>query len=92
MRITWQHFGPWLRQVRIHRGLSQERLAEAMRYHRIQIWRLEHEECRPSKQFLQLLQYKVTLTPGEMVWRAAFEQMVAYHCGEFEIDDEPPRA
>jgi transcriptional regulator with XRE-family HTH domain len=91
MKITWQQFGAWLQQVRKRRGLSQENLAELMRYHRIQIWRLEHGRSRPSIQFLQLLQYKVALTPDELHWRATFEQMAAYHCEVIEQASVPAR-
>ena len=87
MTITWHDFEAWLQQVRKRQGLSQERLAETMGYTRIHIWRLEHGDSHPSTRFLQLLQYKVALTPVEMKWRAIFEKMAAYHCEDMKIEE-----
>ncbi|GEM_PF-1569045 len=78
--ITWQDFGAFLQQVRRRRGVSQERLAELTDYHRIHIWRLEHGERHPSKQFLRLLADTLTLTPAETKQLAAFRQMILSHC------------
>jgi|YelNatPaOPRAMG01_1025707.scaffolds.fasta_scaffold397901_2 transcriptional regulator with XRE-family HTH domain len=82
--ITWQDFGGFLQGVRRQRGLSQATLAAVMEYDRIHIWRLEHGQRHPSRQFLHLLMDAITLTPAEMKQLAAFKQMLEYHCEVIE--------
>ncbi len=88
---TWQNFGVFLQQVRRRRGVSQERLAELMDYRRIHIWRLEHGERHPSKQFLRLLAETITLTPAEAQQLAAFRQIILSHCEPDESEQAEGR-
>jgi transcriptional regulator with XRE-family HTH domain len=83
-KITWQDFGGFLQGVRRQRGLSQATLAAVMEYDRIHIWRLEHGQRHPSRQFLHLLMDAITLTPAETQRLAAFRQMILYRCGPAE--------
>jgi len=52
---SWLEFGPFLRRMRLRRGISQARLAELLGCDRTYIWRLEHHDRHPSKFFLQSL-------------------------------------
>jgi transcriptional regulator with XRE-family HTH domain len=73
---TWQDFGPFLRRVRQRRGLSQQKIADALGCHRIYIWRLEHGTRHPSRFLLRLLSYTCPLNPSEQHDLAAFEELL----------------
>lgn len=78
---TWQDFGDFLRRLRTRRGISQEKLAEQLKYGRIHIWRLEKGERRPSRRFLRSLTLSLRpFTPTEQATLARFEQMADYYC------------
>jgi transcriptional regulator with XRE-family HTH domain len=85
---TWQYFGPWLRRVRTRQGLSQERLAQAMDYTRIYIWRLEKgERLHPSRKFLMQLRRTLPLTPTDGQILDQFLQLAEYRCDRLEADE-----
>ncbi len=71
-------FGPFLRHTRLHRGVSQEQLADKIGCHRTHIWRLEHDQRRPSRTILRLLPHTFALTTAESAVLKAFEEMLVY--------------
>jgi len=76
MKITWQHFGPWLRRVRTRQGLAQERLAQQIDYDRIYLWRLEKgTRCHPSRKMLAQLGRALRLAPEDAKMLAYFQSL-----------------
>lgn len=82
--VSWKDFGPFLQRLRRRRGLSQERLAEALGCHRTYIWRLEHGQNHPSRIFLHNLRVSFALAAEEAARLASFGQL-----REFGSDELP---
>jgi transcriptional regulator with XRE-family HTH domain len=90
-RVTWEDFGPCLRQLRTRHGLSQERLALQLGCHRIHIYRLEHGARHPSRVLLRALRHTplLMLTSADCERLGQFELLLEYHCGAIEVCDAP---
>ncbi|SRR5579871_84390 len=84
-------FRRWLQRTRRQQGLSQAKLAALMGCTANYIWRLEKGERHPSKEFLQLLRYKLPLTTADMPVLEAFLQMMQYRGNGFERERERER-
>ncbi|MFI5277374.1 MAG: helix-turn-helix domain-containing protein [Ktedonobacterales bacterium] len=80
--ISWSDFGPFLKRLRMRRGLSQERLAERLGCDRTYIWRLEHSRNHPSRIFLHDLEQTIVLTAQEAAALARFMSLRAYSTDE----------
>jgi transcriptional regulator with XRE-family HTH domain len=60
-------FGAHLRQLRTHRGISQDRLAHATGIHPTAIGRLERGGREPTLKTILRLAHGLGLQPGEML-------------------------
>jgi transcriptional regulator with XRE-family HTH domain len=60
-------FGPVLRRVRVERGLTQERLAEASGLHRTEISLLERSQRKPLLETVVALSRGLGVTPAELL-------------------------
>lgn len=76
--VSWRDFGPFLKRLRLRRGISQETLAERLACHRTYIWRLEHGRHHPSRIFLRSLELACDLTPEEGATLRVFDQLHEY--------------
>jgi transcriptional regulator with XRE-family HTH domain len=85
-RMTWQDFGPMLKQLRKRRGLSRETLASLLHYDRTYIYRLERGDRHPSAHLLCLIGKTFNLSEEETCVMRCFEQMAVYHVGELEVE------
>lgn len=83
---SWSDFGAFLQRVRRKRGISQERLAQAIGCGRIHIWRLEHGETRPSRILMQNLRMVCQLSPDETSLLDAFARLREYRLDDLEAD------
>lgn len=84
--VTWQDFGPMLKQLRKRRGLSRETLASLLHYDRTYIYRLERGDRHPSAHFLCLIDKTFDLREEEACAMRSFEQMAMCHVGELEVE------
>ena len=87
----WSDLRQWLQQTRRRRGLSQEKMAALIGYTPNYIWRVEKGKRHPSKAFLQLLGYKMSLTGAEIARLEAFIQMIQDQHNGFERERERER-
>jgi transcriptional regulator with XRE-family HTH domain len=90
-RVTWEDFGPFLRRIREHQGVSQERLARHLGCHRVHIYRLEHGRRHPSKLLLRSLRHMPTLELSleETDYLGLFELLLEYRCSALDIGAAP---
>lgn len=83
--VSWRDFGPFLKRLRMRRGISQETLAERLACHRTHIWRLEHGRHHPSRMFLRSLELICEpLTEEETAALRVFDQLHEYRMDEAE--------
>ena len=86
LRVTWQNFGPMLKQLRKRRGLSREALASLLHYDRTYIYRLERSVRHPSAHLLCLICKTFELTEEETCAMRCFEEMATSHLGELDVE------
>lgn len=87
--VKWQDFAGFLQQLRLRRGLSQDRLAQLLRCSRIHIWRLEHCKRYPSGILLQLIRERCVPADHEDEMLRAFEYLHEFHLQRIELDAIP---
>lgn len=82
--VTWSDFGPFLKRLRMRRGISQQRLAAQLGCDRTYIWRLEHGRNHPSRIFLRSLGQTYALAIEEAAAVASFVSLRV-----FALDGSP---
>lgn len=86
LAVSWSDFGPFLKRLRMRRGISQQRLAAQLDCDRTYIWRLEHGRNHPSRIFLRSLGQTCALAVEEAAALASFVSLRVYPLDELLAD------